>query len=199
MHLASFDIVKFLAQYVVRWDEIIYVIILIALIFEGESILFGSYFFVNQGYLNLGLVTLIAIIATISGDVLWYFLGARLQKISIFKKWIERMSGIIDKQILKNPIRAIFVSKFAYGTHRITLIRSGSLKLPFKTYIKYASLASLAWLIVVGSLGYAASSLEGSIFPHYLKYAEIGLLAGLIVLLVVSRLLTIIFHTSYFD
>jgi len=194
MHLISFDFGRLLAQYVVRWDEVIYLIILVGLLFEGESVLFAAYFFVNQGYLNLELVTFIAIAGTISGDILWYLLGAKLQKIPILKKWIERLAGVIDKQLLTNPIRAIFVSKFAYGTHRITLIRSGALKISFRLYFKYASLASLLWVTIIGSLGYASSALAGSIFPHYIKFAEIALLIGIIILFILSWLISKIFR-----
>ena len=193
MHLFYFDAGKILAQYVTNWDEAVYFIILIGLILEGESILFAAFFFVNQGYLNLALVSVVAISGTILGDILWYYFGAKLQEIKFFKKWIDRLAVIIDKQIIQNPLRAIFVSKFAYGTHRITLIRSGALKINFKTYFQYASLASLVWIIVIGSLGYFSSALAGSLFPHYIKFAEISLLVGLIFLFGLSWLISKIF------
>lgn len=175
-----------LSQYVLRWDEMVYVIIFVGLLFEGEAVLLAAYFLVNLGYLNIFGVTAIAVISVVSGDILWYFLGANLGQSSALGKWLTKVAYPLDCQLTKKPFRTIFVSKFAYGTHRITLLRSGWLKIDFWRYLKYTFFSSMIWIILIGALGLASAYAAASVFPHYLKIAELGLLASLIIAYLLS-------------
>lgn len=178
----------FLAD-ILKHEYLAYLFFLLGVIIEGEIALFLAFFAVGRGYLHLGEVLLIAFNGVIIGDFLWYSLGSFFQgKIKYLRNYVGKAAKPIDNQLKKNATRAIFISKFIYGTHRITLLRAGSLKISFKEYIRADVPASILWIVLLGSLAYI-SSLSYDLFKKYLRYTEMSFIFGIIIFLVIAHVL----------
>lgn len=156
------------------------------MLFEGEVTLFTVAYLTHHGYFDLPDIAPIVIAGVIAGDLMWYELGKHVFKSPFLDKWLGRASKKLDEQIQKSPGRAIFISKFTYGLHRLTLIRSGFLNVPFFKFFRADLLSSLIWIILIGALGFAASA-GIKLFVHLLKYAEIGLAAAVLIFLLAEQ------------
>ncbi len=156
-----------------------YGIIFVSMIFEGEVFLFTAAFLAAQKFLGLTPTFLSVLAGVTFGDSLWYWLGHKINHSdNRFSRWLVKKTGQIDDHLLKSPLRTILISKFIYGIHHLILARAGVLKLKFKEFFKDDLIANLAWVFIIGGLGYISGA--SFIFvKRYLKFAEYSLILGL--------------------
>lgn len=175
-------------HYLTEYQTLGYIIIFLGMMIEGDVLLFTAGFLTYRGYFAIDIVLLIVFLGVIIGDNLWYALGEIINENSVFGRFITRLAKPFDEHLRKQTIRTIFISKFAYGIHRPTLFRAGMLRLPFKKFIEGDVIASLAWIFLIGGLGYLSSA-SFILIKHYLRYTELTLLFGLILFILISHLL----------
>lgn len=168
------------------YRPIAYLVVFLGMVFEGDIILFSAAFLAHQGILNPVPVFLTALWGMIFGDNMWYSLGRR--KNYPFKQWAEKLAQPFDEQLLKNPMRTIFVSKFTYGFNRAILMRAGSLRLNWKKLEESDILATLLWMAIVGGLGYFSSA-SFNYAKTYLRYGEIALILSLLLFVALEHLI----------
>ena len=181
---------SFVLHYLLVWQPLGYLIGFFGMMIEGDALLFTLTFLTSQGYFSFSLMLFSLFAGVLIGDWLWYQLGKHLHNSSWrLAQWIHKLASPLDKHLLDNPRRTIFISKFTYGVHHALLMRAGALHLPPKEFLKNDVLATVAWISVVGGLGY----LSGASFllvKHYVRYAEIGLLLGIALMLVITHVIT---------
>jgi len=164
----------------------VYLLIFIGMIIEGEGVLFTAFYLAHQGHLRPELVILVSVAGVIIGDIIWYKIGAHLEKSShLARKIAEKVSKRLDHHLRKQPLITIFIGKFTYGLYHGILLRAGALKINFKIFLRTAVLSSLIWIALIGGLAYF-SSLSMNLLKHYFKYGEIGLLFGIIFLSLIT-------------
>lgn len=172
-----------LVQYLAPYLGIGYPLIFIATMFEGDIILFTTGFLTQQGLFSIIYTPIVVFFGALAGDLLWYWFGYELNKlhisISLVRRWMERLSGPIDEHLINRTTHTVFISKFAYGFNHLTLMRAGMLGIKLKAFIKANMLATLAWMLVVGGLGYASGE-SFALFKRYLRYGEFALLGAVI-------------------
>ena len=176
----TFNVNSLVFQHLLPLDPlIIYGIIFASMIFEGEIFLFTAAFLAAQGFLDTGATFLALFAGVMMGDSLWYLLGYKINHSNKrLSRWLIKATGRFDDHLLKKSLRTIFISKFIYGVHHLVLARAGVLKIKFKEFFKDDLIANLAWIFLIGGLGY----LSGASFvfvKHYLKFAEYLLVLGL--------------------
>ena len=156
-----------------------YPLIFVALMFEGEITFFTISFLTQQGLFNPFSVFIIAFAGAMAGDILWFWLGYELQKLHIsvpfLRRWMTRLAKPIDELLLNQTNHTLFVSKFTYGFNHLTLMRAAMLGIKFRSIIKVELIATFAWILAVGGLGYFAGA-SFTLIKGYLKYGEIALL-----------------------
>lgn len=164
-----------------------YVLVFLSMFLEGEASLFALAFLTHEGAFSLPLITITALLGVWFGDSLWYLIGQRSQNNYFFKKMEKKLPNRFDYYIINHPWKSLFLSKFAYGFHHITLIRIGSLNMNFKKFAIIDYTTSTIWLFTIGSIGYFA----GALLPTAKKYLKFGelFIFGLIVLLFFSEYL----------
>lgn len=166
--------------YLILYKPLGYFLIFFGLLIEGELVLFTAAFLTQQGAFDLGDMFIVVLGGVFAGDLLWYFVGARLNGTHHFwQERINRFAKPFDRHILTSPLRTIFISKFTYGLHRAILVRSGMLGIAPRDFIKADAASVLIWIGIIGGLGYGASA-SFLILKHYLRFAEISLFFGLI-------------------
>ena len=165
--------------YLILWPSLGYILVFVIMMFEGDAALFTAAFLTSQGYFDLWDMTFTALSGVLIGNILWYWAGWHLSRLSPFLyKWSERIGKPFDGHLLKRTFRTFFISKFTYGVHHALLLRAGALKMSLKTFIKNDFFATIMWFCIIWALGYTV----GASFVHvkkYLKYAEICLLIAL--------------------
>jgi len=171
------------------WRPLIYSVLFLGLLMEGEAILFTAVYLVHQGKLDPGDTIGIAVCGVLIGDSLWYFGGPAISGLPIIKKIVARVPKDFDAFIGKRPKTSIIASKFIYGFHRPTLIRLKEVGVAYSNFLKADIPGALLWLSVISSLGYLFSS-SASALKEYFKYWEIGLAVSLIIFYFISKMIS---------
>jgi len=175
-------------HYLTIWRPLGYLLVFLGLIFEGDIFVFTSAFLTKLNFFDVGDIIIVALLAILLGDSFWYWIGHRVNhsKIGIIRK-LRSLAGKIEVNFNNNFFRKMLISKFAYGTHHLTLIKIGMSGMPWKKFIRVDFLGALIWMLVIGSLGYVfASSYE--LIHHYFKYVEIGLALSILIYFIVRKL-----------
>ncbi len=181
---------SFLLHNLVQYRLLGYIIVFFAMMFEGDLFLFTAFFFAGQGLFDFGDLLIIAWVGTIIGDAGWYWLGLRLSRTpGKIYRWMEKIVRRFDVHIRERQFRTILISKFVYGIHHATLMRLGSLRAPFKIFLRDDLIASLIWIVAIGSLGYF-SSFSFVLIRHYVLFAEFGLLFAFLFFFLLSHLIS---------
>ena len=146
-----------LSEFLQAHNIIGYFVIFIAMIIEGDLVLFTAAFLTHQGFFDPFKMLVTVFSGSISGDLFWYWLGLKLNGSSKFTAWASRMAAPFDDHLIQRPLHTIFLSKFIYGFHHAILIRAGMLKTRFDKFLRIDLISIVGWMLIVGGLGYASS------------------------------------------
>jgi len=151
------DTVNLLTRLVENHQILVYLIIYLGLIFEGEFFLISTGILAHLGALNLWLSLLVILLGGLSKTFIGYALGEFLYKKfnhhRFFKYMQQRVYNILPKFKTK-PFWSIFISKFIIGASNIVIIFSGYEKINYKKFLKAEISATIIWAPLLFSLGY---------------------------------------------
>lgn len=134
-----------------------YVILFIAMVFEGEIFLIIAGMLASLEAFDVGDVLWISFIGVVLGNIMWYQIGLKLKDTRFTRRILNKAEKILIffvPEFRVNPFKSIFFSKFIYGANRATVIMSGVLRVPFNLFFKAESLASIVWVALYLSVGY---------------------------------------------
>jgi membrane protein DedA with SNARE-associated domain len=173
-----------------QWQLIGYLLFTLGIVIEGDAVLFTAGFLSHQGLFHPVLMFIWLLAGSTVGDLAWYRLGAWLQgKNNWLVRWLKKVTNPLGPHLLERPKRSLFLSKFLYGINHAILCKAGALGLPIKEFVRDDLPGNIAWILIIGGLGYASSA--GIVhLGHSIRYAEIGLLAGIGALMIISRTFT---------
>lgn len=174
---------------ILQYKSLIYFLIFFALFIEGEAIIFIAFYLTHNNFLEIPAVLLVIIAGVIIGDSLWYLIGKNYERLPGFiRKILSFISKPLDHYLNNHPRRTLFLLKFCYGFNHPTLLRAGHIGTPYRKFLKADVLASLLWILVIGTFAYLSYGYFLSL-KHYLRYIEYGLLASLFGFIIVSNIL----------
>ena len=132
-----------------------YLAVLVGTFLEGETILVLGGFAAHRGYLGLPLVILAAIIGTLSGDQLFFYLGRKhspkvMAKYAAWQSRIDKVNRLVEHY----PTLLILAFRFLYGLRAITPFVIGMSRVPTRKFIFLNVIGALVWAVVVGAGGY---------------------------------------------
>jgi len=161
--------------------DVAYLFVFLILFFEGDAVLFGVAFLAHMRVLSLTVLVPLVLVGTLASDSAWYLVGRRLERLwPWLHGWLQRVAGPLDDHLRRDPDRTLLLARFTYGgVCRATIIRSGSMPIPYLRFLTATLRAVLIWMILVGGLGYAAS-FGLSWIHHYLRFAEITFMLALV-------------------
>lgn len=134
------------------------------------------------GYMNLGLIIMVALVARVIVDVFWYRVGATgyIDRIGGRFGAYERMAERVHEGIHARPARFIVMAKLTNGLAVPAVVAAGSAGLPMRRWLPFSFAIEILWTVPLLFAGYfatdALAQIEGG-----MTYAFGGL--GLIVLL----------------
>lgn len=165
-----------------------YVILFLGMFWGGETAILAGVYFAEIGVMNFHAVIVAALTASIAADIVWYWVGTVLSYDTLKKlPFIRGRRHHIDKLerfLEQHALRALFYSKFVYGTRMIVQILCGTHRVNLMKYFGINILGHILIILGMVALGQAVhANLQA------LRHVAYGIeLAFLAILLVVSLL-----------
>ncbi|KKS82526.1 MAG: Dolichyl-phosphate-mannose-protein mannosyltransferase [Candidatus Wolfebacteria bacterium GW2011_GWC1_43_10] len=168
-----------------NYPHLIYLAMFLAVIIEGDISLLLLGALSRERYVQFWEVYVIAMLAAIIHDFIFWKIGGRL---SVFnkKKYLffnfEKVTLFLDKL---RPMVGLFIllSKFAWNLNRVVLVSAGYIGTEFKKFVKYSIPVALVWPLVFLSVGYVFAD-QTKIFEQ--KIGVVGLLIAAILIVVAA-------------
>jgi membrane-associated protein len=149
--------VNLLIHLVENHQLLVYFIIFLGLIVEGEVLVISTGVLVHLGALPLWPSLFVVLSGGFSKTFLGYYVGtvirAKWSHVKFFKFFEKRVREIVPK-FKERPFWSIFVSKFIISANNIVILFSGFEKINFKRYLKAETFANLVWAPGLLALGY---------------------------------------------
>jgi len=137
---------------------IIYFIIFLGVIIEGEIVVIFAGIFSYLGCISTPIVFIAVVLGGATKSFLGYTVGYYLNKYfsqNNFINKIERRMLSFFPNFEKRPFWSIFISRFLIlGIGWFTLVFSGFKKVPIRVYAKAEALSLIVWSVVVLALGF---------------------------------------------
>ncbi len=170
-----------------------YLFLFAGMFLEGETIFFIAIYLAHQGLMSFSGVMVVSFLGMFSGDISWYKFGRRIESVRIVdwllhRKAVQKTAESVDAYILKSLPLSVILAKFAYGIHRLILLRLSHYyqTISFRKFLKFDLLAIVIWIFFIGGVG-RISWVAFFVFRKYLKFGELGLLLGFLFLIFLSR------------
>lgn len=155
--------VKLLTNLVEHYQVLVYALIFIGLVFEGEFTLIITGILAHLGALNFWFALVFILMGGFGKTLLGYCIGRMIHNRwngTRFLKYIEKRISIVMPRFNQKPFWSVFISKFIVGMNHIVIIFSGYRKIDYKKYLKAEIGSTLIWapgLLLLGYFfGYAA-------------------------------------------
>lgn len=149
--------VNFLIRLIEHHQVLVYALIFLGLIFEGEAVVISVGILAQLGALNfwfsLFFILLGALSKTFIGYALGEFLFRKFNHHKIFKYIQKRVYNTLPRFKIK-PFWSIFASNFIMGVNYLVVIFCGYEKINYKTFLKAEILSKMIWAPLLLSLGY---------------------------------------------
>jgi membrane protein DedA with SNARE-associated domain len=136
-----------------------YAILFVGLLLAGESILLPAIYLAIAGRLSMPYVVAIAMLSTTLADLAWFYIGRHMAE-GVFRRFVsDRVRAAMDR--LSKPFdahmgKALFISKFVYGTRTAAQVLAGARGMPLRAYVSVNFLGILALTLSLIALGFSA-------------------------------------------
>jgi membrane protein DedA with SNARE-associated domain len=171
--------INFLVKLVEHHQILVYIILYIGLIFEGEFFLISAGILAHLGALNFWLALVFLFLGGISKTLLGYALGEFLCKKfnhHRFFKFIQKRVYNVLPGFQARPFWSIFISKFVMGVNHLVIIFSGYEKINYKKFLKAEITSTLIWVPLLLSLGYFFSYTALHVSREIWKFSAVVLI-----------------------
>lgn len=155
-----------------------YWVLFVGTLLEGEAILLMAGFLAFRGYLDIGVVILVAWTGSFLGDQFYFYLGhfkgrALLRRFhSIAKKFRAAL-----KLIEKYGIFVAFLSRYTYGFRIVLPIILGITNLAPRTFLWINLVSALSWAAVFSLAGYLFGKSASLLLDNVSRYEQYLILA----------------------
>jgi membrane protein DedA with SNARE-associated domain len=153
--------------------------ILVGTFFEGETVLVLGGFAAHRGYLSLPWVIAAALVGTICGDQLFFFLGRWRARVTIEKHpaWeakVAKARKLLDR--FKTPLLLVF--RFLYGLRSVTPFVVGMSQISVLRFALFNVMGAFVWAVAVSSAGYLFGNTVEAVVGNVKRY-ELYFFAGI--------------------
>ncbi|MEK7539109.1 MAG: VTT domain-containing protein [Patescibacteria group bacterium] len=178
--------VNLLVRLVENHQILVYFLLFIGLILEGEFFLISTGILVHLGALNLWVALVFLLLGGFSTTFLGYALGEFLYKkfgYHKFFKFIQKRVYNVLPRFKITPFWSIFASKFIIGANHLVIIFSGYEKINYKKFLQAEITATLIWIPLFLSLGYFFSYTALRISREIWKFLAVVLILFIVFIL----------------
>ncbi len=149
--------VNLLVNLVQNHQILVYGVIFLGLIFEGEFVLIASGILIHLGALSFPFTLVFILLGGFGKTLLGYHVGRAVHNRwhhTKFLKHIERKVSLVMPHFYRKPFWSIFISKFIMGLNHVVIIFSGYLGINYKKYLKAEIISTLIWAPLLLTIGY---------------------------------------------
>ena len=132
-----------------------YAAILIGTFFEGETVLLVGGFLANRTYLELPWVIAAALVGTLCGDQMYFYLG-RIKGLEFLQRrprW-KRKSARVRELLRRHQTLVVFGFRFLYGARTMIPFLIGASKVSPIRFLMLNVIGVTVWAVSVGIAGY---------------------------------------------
>ena len=169
-------------------------LLLVALVFAesagvplpGETALIAASILASRGHVDLPIVIVCAVVASVTGDNLGYWVGRRYGRRLLqhhrlpFEEHRAKVIAKGDEFFAKHGGKAVALGRFVTGVRVVVALLAGVNGLPWRVFAVWNVLGAALWATTVGVLAFYV----GPAIEHDLLYG--GLIAAAIVLVIVG-------------
>lgn len=181
-----------------------YPVIFLLVVYEGPLVTIAAAFFAASGYLNVFILYPLIVVADLSSDIMWYYVGY-FGREKVINRW-GRFFGLNQDSLIKfqklndkfknHQGKILFAAKITHVIGFPFLINAGIFKWDIKKYILFNFLATIPKTLGFMLLGYFFGK-AGNIISRYLGYGTyIGI--GAFVCLIITYFLIVKFAKKKF-
>jgi len=139
----------------------------------GDSLLFTAGLVASKGYLPISYVMVVFFLATFSGGVLGYFIGARISffhKYKLFRSLLSHAHIRVAHQFFETHSWSVFLLyRFVPVVRTFVPIAAGISRVNFKAFVLQSACGALVWSSTVPLLGFFL----GKKFPQIQNYISL--------------------------
>jgi membrane protein DedA with SNARE-associated domain len=166
---------------------IIYLIVFVGVIIEGEGVVLFSSIFAWQGLISWSWLAIAVIAGTITGDVLWYAGGKKL-KGTRFGAWLnrhyEKMGGArFTEKIIERYHWYAILNKFMYFTTKPTVFLMGWHDYNAKKFLRITTYSTIIWaaaMLLAGAVfGYTIHLFGFKRIMHRIEFFAVAVFVGI--------------------
>ncbi|MDM0012816.1 VTT domain-containing protein [Variovorax sp. J22P168] len=164
-----------------------YIVVFLAGLFEGETILMLGAFAVHQGYLSLLPLIAVGAASAFATDQFYFHLSRRkgrelLARRTQLKAHIDRVNGFVSR----HPVATIFLMRFAWGLRIALPATLGMGPMRATVYAALDVLAALLWATVIAVFGLKLSGLLHAWIGQLRPHEHTLILGALVITLIVG-------------
>lgn len=155
-----------------------YPVVFVGTFLEGETVLLLAGYAAHRGYLSVTGVLFCALLGTVSGDLLWYFMGrlrgrTYIERHPQWKKRFERVEGYLVRHEL-----AILVGfRFIYGIRNAVPFAIGATGYSPAKFVPLNLLGGFIWSLTFCLFGFLFGHGMSMIWEDARRFEVAGLLA----------------------
>jgi membrane protein DedA with SNARE-associated domain len=122
---------------------------------EGESILLVAAAMAHHGYFQLPWVVLVAMLGSMSGDQLGFYLGRTRGKALLAKRprWQARVAKV-QRLFERHKVPLMIGFRFLYGLRNVTPLVIGISGMGLRTFAPLNALGAFVWAVCFTAAGY---------------------------------------------
>ncbi len=168
------------------WIQYGYWIIFLLIMFEGPITTVVAGWFASLGFINLGWLIIIVVIADLSGDLLYYFVGrfGRQQNVVSWTKWLgfnyDHLLAM-EKHFSNHAARTFAIGKITHGVGGLVLLAAGMARVPLNKFLKLNLLPTILKSAFLVFLGYYFGRAY-NMFANFFDYLALFFLVSTIIL-----------------
>lgn len=159
-----------------------YLLLFAGVAVEGDAFLLAAAFLAHRGYLNLGWVIAVAVLATVTADQVYYYLArtrgreafarrvasdSRFERVS---RWLERRGTLL-----------LFLSRFLYGFRIAVPVSCGAMGMPPLRFAWVNLAGSVVWAVCFALAGFAFGNALEVVLVDVARYERVIALAILVI------------------
>ncbi|GAB1513779.1 DedA family protein [Actinophytocola sp. KF-1] len=165
--------------------------VLVGMVFPGEVALLVAGFAAHQGWLDLRLMVVIAVVAAAAGDSVGYevgrHLGPRLRASRLGRRIGEDKWRRADEFLRRHGGKAVLLGRFTAILRALTPGIAGATRMPYlRVFLPWNVAGAVLWGAGCVLLGYAFSASLTTV-DHYLVYVPLALIVLAVLVYVLVR------------
>lgn len=176
---------------------IIYLIIFLGVVIEGEIVVVFAGIFSYLGSINIFIALIAVVLGGATKSFIGYSIGFYLQKHHSHKPFVNKVERRISyflPRFKERPFWSIFISRFfILGIGWFTVLFSGYKKIPLKIYAKAETYSLAIWSLGIMALGYFFGYTALAI-SRDVRHVLIMILVFFIIFFIMEKIIAFVFE-----